>query len=65
MIPNWRVGQAPPADNPPVFLDETRTAALAALVDPAKSASPPELDKPFPSWVEQEIADLEFSRRDL
>ena len=49
----------------PISLDVTQTASLAALVDLCQKGLPTELDKPFPSWVEQEIADLEFSRRDM
>ena len=49
----------------PASLDETQTTSLAALVDLCQKRLPPEPDKSFPPWVEPEIADLEFSRRDM
>ena len=49
----------------PATLDDPQSAALAALVDLCQKRLPPEPDKPPPSEVEQEIADLEYRLEQL
>jgi hypothetical protein len=49
----------------PASLDEMQTASLATLVDLCQKRLPPEPDKPPPSEVEQEIADLEYRLEQL
>src|SRR5438309_1788283 len=49
----------------PASLDEPQSASLAALVDLCQKRLPPEPDKPPPSEVEQEIADLEYRLEQL
>ena len=46
-------------------LDAPQTAALVALIDLCQKRLPPEPDKPHPSEVEQEIADLEYRLEQL
>ena len=49
----------------PSSLDAPQTVAFAALVDLCQKRLPPEPDKPPPSKVEQEIADLEYRLEQL
>src|SRR5437763_15012295 len=49
----------------PASLDAAQAAALAALVDFCQKRLPREPDKPPPSEVEQEIADLEYRLEQL
>jgi len=49
----------------PASLDGTQTASLAALIDLCQKRLPPEPDKPPPSEVEQEIAELEYRLEQL
>src|SRR5437763_10112075 len=46
-------------------LDVPQTVALAALIDLCQKRLPPEPDKPPPSEIEQEIADLEYRLEQL